>query len=306
MTVEAVLVAEGLGFPEGPVILPDGSLAVVEIRHGQVTRIAPDGTKQVIAKVGGGPNGAALAPDGALILCNNGGYQWVENDGWTVPVGAAADYAGGSIQRLRIADGRVETLLTAVDGRPLSAPNDIVFDRDGGCYFTDTGKHHRHHSDHGRICYVDGVGARTVAEPLDQPNGIALSPAGDRLYATETATARAWWWEVERPGVLRGGRTFMGAGGGNFLCAEPGYAYYDSMAVEANGNLCIGTLLQAGIAIVGPDGERIGFVDLSDLDPAITNIAFGGSDMRHAYVTASATGRVYRLTWPRPGLRLNF
>src|SRR3546814_9865739 len=83
--------------------------------------------------------------------------------------------------------------------------------------------------------------------------------------------------------------SFLGAGGGNFLCGEPGHAYYDSMAVEANGNLCIGTLLKGGIAIVRPDGERVGFVDLSHLDPAITNIAFGGEAMREAWVTASAT-----------------
>src|SRR3546814_2611757 len=103
--MEAILVAEGLGFPEGPVVLPDGSLLVVEIRHGQVTRIAPDGTKQVVARVGGGPNGAALAPDGALIICNNGGCEWAEIDGLSVPVGASADYAGGSIQRLDIGSG---------------------------------------------------------------------------------------------------------------------------------------------------------------------------------------------------------
>src|SRR3546814_5129935 len=109
--MEAILVAEGLGFPEGPVVLPDGSLLVVEIRHGQVTRIAPDGTKQVVARVGGGPNGAALAPDGALIICNNGGYEWAEIDGLSVPVDASADYAGGSIPRLDIGSGRFETLL---------------------------------------------------------------------------------------------------------------------------------------------------------------------------------------------------
>src|SRR3546814_5006579 len=108
--------------------------------------------------------------------------------------------------------------------------NDIVFDAQGGFYFTDTGKHHRHHSDHGRLCHGNGDGARTVAQPLDQPNGIALAPDGSRLYATETATARVWWWDIERPGTLRGGRTFLGAGGGNFLCGEPGHAYYDSMA----------------------------------------------------------------------------
>src|SRR3546814_18166039 len=105
--MEAILVAEGLGFPEGPVVLPDGSLLVVEIRHGQVTRIAPDGTKQVVARVGGGPNGAALAPAGALIICNHGGSAWPGIDGLGVPVGPSADSAGVSLPRPAIGSGGV-------------------------------------------------------------------------------------------------------------------------------------------------------------------------------------------------------
>lgn len=300
-----VPIASGLGFPEGPVVLPDGALVIVDIRRGTLIRIAPDGSDHVVAELGGGPNGAALAPDGTLIVCNNGGYAWGDIEGLSIPVGPAADYETGSIQRVDLATGAFETILTSVDGRTLSAPNDLVFDRHGGFYFTDTGKHHAHHSDHGRVCYVDGAGARTVAEPLDQPNGIALSPDGRRLYVTETATARVWWWHVDGPGRLRGGDTFHGAGGGNFLFSEPGYSYYDSMAVQADGDLCIGTLLKAGIAIVARDGSGGRHLDLADLDPAITNIAFGGADMRDAYLTASATGRVYRMRWDTPGLRLN-
>ena len=52
--------ATGLEFPEGPVVLPDGSIAVMEIANGHVTRVWPDGRKTLIADVGGGPNGAAL------------------------------------------------------------------------------------------------------------------------------------------------------------------------------------------------------------------------------------------------------
>jgi gluconolactonase len=303
--MQVTLVAEGLGFPEGPVVLPDGGLAVVEIRDGHVTRIDADGTKSVLAETGGGPNGAALAPDGALIVCNNGGYAWHVADGMSLPIGPAADYAGGSIQRISLESGRVETLLAAVDGRPLSAPNDIVFDAEGGFYFTDTGKHFAHHSDHGRICYMGPAGAWTAAAPLDQPNGIALSPDGSRLYAAETATARIWWWHVDSPGRLRGGETFYGAGGGNFLFSAPGYCYFDSMAMEADGRLCVGTLLKGGIAVIDADGGGHDHVDLGHIDPAITNLAFGGADMHDAYFTASATGRVFRTRWPRPGLRLH-
>ena len=50
-------VATGLRFPEGPVALPDGSVVLVEIERGTVTRVAPDGTTSVVAETGGGPNG---------------------------------------------------------------------------------------------------------------------------------------------------------------------------------------------------------------------------------------------------------
>ena len=59
-------------FPEGPVFMPDGSVIVVEIAGQRLTRVAPDGTKTTIAEMGGGPNGAAMGPDGKIYVCNNG------------------------------------------------------------------------------------------------------------------------------------------------------------------------------------------------------------------------------------------
>ena len=70
------IVAENLAFPEGPVWFEDGSVVVVEIKAGRVTRVLPDGRTEIIATPGGGPNGLALGPDGALYLCNNGGFTW--------------------------------------------------------------------------------------------------------------------------------------------------------------------------------------------------------------------------------------
>ena len=67
------VLASGLRFPEGPVAMPDGSVLVVEIFGPTLSRIAPDGTRTVVAEVPGGPNGAALGPDGAVYICNNGG-----------------------------------------------------------------------------------------------------------------------------------------------------------------------------------------------------------------------------------------
>ncbi len=76
------LVTEGLQFPEGPVAMADGSVIVVEIRRGCLTRVRPNGEHEVLAELGGGPNGAAIGPDGALYVCNNGdAWSWMEGEG---------------------------------------------------------------------------------------------------------------------------------------------------------------------------------------------------------------------------------
>jgi gluconolactonase len=71
-------IASGLQFPEGPIWCSDGSVLLVEIRRGTLTRVHPDGRKEVVAECGGGPNGAAVGPDGAIYVTNNGGFEWHE------------------------------------------------------------------------------------------------------------------------------------------------------------------------------------------------------------------------------------
>src|SRR3989454_8782118 len=69
-------ITSGLQFPEGPIALADGSVLVVEIKRGTLTRVAPDGKQTIVATTGGGPNGAAIGPDGLVYVCNNGGFEW--------------------------------------------------------------------------------------------------------------------------------------------------------------------------------------------------------------------------------------
>ena len=71
------VIATDLEFPEGPVVMPDGSVVLVEIRGQRLTRVWPDGRKEVVAEIPGGPNGAALGPDGKMYVCNNGGFSWI-------------------------------------------------------------------------------------------------------------------------------------------------------------------------------------------------------------------------------------
>ena len=138
--------ATGLLFPEGPVAMPDGSVLLVEIKRGTVTRVTPEGKVEVVAETGGGPNGLAIGPDGAAYVCNNGGFLWSELGDLLVPLDLATgsnqtpDFEGGRIERVDVATGAVTVLYRECDGRPLRGPNDIVFDAAGGFWFTDLGK----------------------------------------------------------------------------------------------------------------------------------------------------------------------
>ena len=100
--VEFFEIANGLRFPEGPIAMPDGSVVLVEMFGKCVTRILPDGTKQTVAQIDGGPNGIALGPDGELYLCNNGGpFTEVKYNGLTFPGPFDPSiYIGGRIQRV--------------------------------------------------------------------------------------------------------------------------------------------------------------------------------------------------------------
>src|SRR5579875_2148223 len=145
---EARVLAEGLLFPEGPVAMPDGSVVLVEIARGTITRVGVDGTVSVLARTGGGPNGLALGPDGAFYLCNNGGFLWHEGPPPFRPVGTPDDYDTGRIERVDPTTGAVHRLYDSCEGQRLCGPNDIVFDAEGGFYFTDLGKTRARDRDH--------------------------------------------------------------------------------------------------------------------------------------------------------------
>lgn len=297
-------VARGLHFPEGPVWLPDGSVVVMEIAAGRIRRIAADGSMDVVAAPGGGPNGAAIGPDGKLYVTNNGGsFTWHDVGGMTVPGPTPADHVGGRIERIDLTSGKVEVLYDACDGRRLRAPNDLVFDAHGGFWFTDHGTTREREKDRSGVFYAkaDGSQIREVIFPLDSPNGIGLSPDGRRLYAAETYTGRVWAWAVTAPGEVAHAAGF-GAGGGTLLAGLPGYQLFDSLAVDAEGHVCVATLVNGGITDISPDGSQIVHVPLPD--PLTTNLCFGGPGLRTAFCTLSGTGRLVAFEWARPGLRL--
>jgi gluconolactonase len=297
------LAAEGLEFPEGPIAMADGSVILTEIKGQRLTRIGPDGGKEVIAQVPGGPNGAAIGPDGAIWICNNGGsFHYIEQDGLTIPGPTLPDHQGGMIQRLDLATGRLETVFEACDGARLIGPNDLVFDREGGFWFTDYGSSPQGSRKLGAVYYAkaDGSHISRQREHLISPNGIGLSPDEATVYVADTYLGRLWAFSVTEPGVLAPTEMF-GAVPGRAVHNLQGVQLLDSLAVEEGGKVCVATILNGGITIFDPDGGEPEHVPVPDL--VTTNICFGGADMRTAWITASSTGRLYRCRWPRPGLK---
>ena len=200
------VLATDLEFPEGPVVLADGSVVLVEIRGRRLTRVWPDGRKQVVAEIPGGPNGAAMGPDGKIYICNNGGFSWIPSRGTLMP-GAPEphEYIGGSIQRVDLASGKVETVFDRCGEHPLKGPNDLVFDRHGGLWFTDLGKRRARDMDVGAFYYIK-PGAREIVEGVFgmlPANGIGLSPDENTVYVAETPTARLWAFDLSAPGTVK-------------------------------------------------------------------------------------------------------
>jgi gluconolactonase len=295
------IVAEGLGFPEGPVVMADGSVILVEIQRGTLTRVW-NGKSEVIANLGGGPNGAALGPDGAIYVCNNGGFEWSEMAGYLLPGHAAADYETGRIERVDLATGKVDRLYTTVGGNMLKGPNDLVFDRAGNFYFTDHGKSYARTRDLGGLFYAspNGASVQELVWGQTSPNGVGLSPDESTVYMADTMTGRLWAYDLATPGVVNPASPLQP---GRIIASLPGWTLLDSLAVEASGQIAVATLVTGGITVFDPAGttELIPFPDL-----LVTNIAFGGDDMCDAYVTLSGTGKLAKVRWPRPGLKLNF
>jgi gluconolactonase len=290
--MEIELIADGLGFPEGPVVMADGSVVIVEIAAGRISRCwngqSSSSRRETICEIGGGPNGAAIGPDGALYVCNNGGMDL------KAMASAHGPGAEGRIERVDLATGKFERVYETCDGIAFEGPNDIVFDADGQMWFTDLGKSYdRIRTASGLFAASpDGSSITAINRDAMSYNGVGFSPDGESVYVADTFQARLYRYdrkvEAQRP---------------VWIGTAPGDVWFDSLAVTAAGNICVGTLRTGGITTVTPSGTT-NFRAFDD--PYVTNIAFGGADMADAYLTLSATGRLVRVRWNEPGLMLNF
>lgn len=280
---DCVMIAEDLGFPEGPVAMEDGSAIVVESFRGRITRCW-NNRKETVCEIGDGPNGAAIGPDGALYVCNNGGVG---------PTYFARSDRVGRIERVNLHTGRYERVYNACDGRQLSAPNDLVFDRDGNLWFTDFGRIETDGKRFGGLycARADGSAITRIFDSALSYNGVGLSPDMRTVYVADTYQARLYAFdrkvEAQRP---------------RLVTTVPGMVSLDSLAVAASGNICVATIGEQGaISTVTPQGS---VTAAPTDDPVTTNIAFGGSDMRDAFITLSMKGMLVRIRWDEPGMRL--
>jgi len=282
------IVAEGLAFPEGPVVMADGSVIVVELAAGRITRCW-NGRTETICAIGGGPNGAAIGPDGALYICNNGGLDPVKFQN------ARGVGHEGRIERIDLATGKFERIYDSCEGIALEAPNDIIFDADGGIWFTDLGKTHDGIRTASGLfsALPDGSSIAAINRHAVSYNGVGLSPDDAHIYVADTHQGRLWRYdravEAQRP---------------TWVATAPGPVGFDSLAVTAAGNVCVATLYGGGISTITPQGDVSKYA--IEGEHYVTNIAFGGEDMRDAWITLSSTGRLVKTRWGEPGLKLNF
>jgi gluconolactonase len=273
--LSAVVVAEGLNFPEGPLVLGAGRVAFVEEYRACVS-VFEDGIVRTLAVVGGCPNGLALGPDDRIYFTQNtgggGSYR-------------CADPRTPGIYALDPEDGSVEAITTTADNRPLRQPNDLCFGPDGGIYFTDPGD--EPHPQPGWICrHLDRRTEIVHDVGPTFPNGIGFD-RDNRLVWAETRTKRLM--AAGQPPSIVAQLDSQGSGDGFAVCSD--------------GTLVVATLFSGGIDIVlpGQDGERRVLRERWSEGVVATNCAFEGATL---WVTDASstpdvidqpTGRLWQL-----------
>jgi gluconolactonase len=290
--VRTSLLASGLGFPEGPVVMSDGRIVFCDGNTGELLVYTDgadgaDGSVSNFARTGGSPWGTVLGSDGAIYVTQGG----------NVP-GSGDTSAVSGIQRVN-PDGTVELLFSEVAGLTLYGPNDLAFGPDGQLWFTESGSEQDFRFDvrsPGRLFAVPpgdsgGAGAMVLELPGVYPNGIAFD-AQQRLYWTESMAHRVQRLEDGKPVTF---------------CQLPDSHVPDGMAFAADGRLFVATTISQGVTVISPDGAVLGEIHLGE---HATNCAFDGSDLyvtatREADIVASQrTGTLWRVETDAIGLEL--
>lgn len=216
---------------EGPAFDRTGNLLLVEVLGGRLFRVAADGSSHVLVeKNARGAAGLAIHKDGRLFVAGLGNYRDTGNLTTYLP------------------DGKIDQQLIAPKDGLL--PDDIVFDSEGGLYFTDFRGGST--DPQGGVFYIP-PGSNTVIPVLTKmalPNGIALSPDGKTLWVTEFATGLLHRVDLERAGKVA---PFGAVVAYHFNGPSP-----DSMRADQDGNLYVAQYGQGRVLVFNPDGVPIG------------------------------------------------
>lgn len=278
--------ASGLGHPEGPDVLPDGRIVMVETYTSRIVAWAPERGIHDYALCGGGPNACLLGSDGAVYITQNGG---------TVGAWKADVMKVPSIQKAW-PDGRVETVVSEVAGIPLQAPNDLTFGPDGRLYFTDPGDYYPDNPSIGRLFVLNPNGTGELLEEVGPayPNGIAAEPDGAIV-----------WVESYRRGVFRKRPGEPSA----LIHVLPDGHIPDGLKIAENGNLWITTFTSGGVDVIRPDGTPVDFLETGGVP---CNCLFLGDDLiitdfgdvTEVTAEASMEGRLWRIPVGTTGMPL--
>lgn len=274
-TSALAVVADSLGFTEGPVVLDADHVLVTSMTRGLVYRLEPSsGRAEVLAEPGGGPNGLATTPDGRVLVLQSGGTIMPSRSEVTAPP---------SVQAIE-ADGSVQVLTTDVE-----SPSDGVVGPDGRLWFTDPGEHDLEATTgRGTVRTLDlGTGAvEVVLQGLAFPNGLAFDAEG-RLYVAETGPRTVRRFSTD--GTADGWRVQLDTG-------RP-----DGIALDTDGSLWVTGSVGHDVSVFAADGTPARHL-LLPAGHMVTSLCFAGQDLRTVVLTVPKGGRVLSLRVPTPGL----
>lgn len=271
------LIKEGFNGTEGPIALPDGNFAFTETQANRITRIAPDGSITTFLENSNGSNGLAINPDGDIYAVQVKDPQV----GIVYPAHSA------------------RVLAARFEGAPFGRPNDIVLDRKGGVYFTDSGVNPpapgaapapqpAEKPAKPAVYHIYSEGALTrLAADIERPNGIQLSPDEKTLYVANTFGEYVLAYDILGDGKVGPRRNFAKLEG--FRKTDTGgTSGADGLAVDAAGRVYVAST--AGIQVFSNKGEALGIIALPK---SPQNIAFAGPGKKTLY--AVGRGAAYRI-----------
>ncbi len=252
-------VAGNYQYTEGPVWSREGFLLFSDVPTGRIIKLTPSEPPAVFRPTSGGAHGNAYDAQGRLITCEAAARRVTRTD----------------------KSGKVEVLAERFEGKRLNAPNDLAVRRDGNLYFTDPAfgsQAAARELDFYGIYQISPKGELSlVAKTTGRPNGIALSPKGDRLYVTDSDQRLIRLWDLDRAGKATNERVFVSG-----IEGPP-----NGIKTDEKGGVWIAA---KALLVYGEDGKLAAKLDMPE-SPG--NLVFGDNDFKSLYLTAQKS--IYRI-----------